>query len=71
MNYTKIIDHTELIKDNSSKAVINTDRDLFENIKKIRATNSSMKEIKTDIEILKNEILSIKNLLKEITRHGS
>lgn len=30
-----------------------------------------MKEIKTDIEILKNEILSIKNLLKEITRHGS
>lgn len=71
MNYTKIIDHTDLIKDNSSKAVINTDRDLFENIKKIRATNSSMKEIKTDIEILKNEILSIKNLLKEITRHGS
>lgn len=71
MNYTKIIDHTDLIKDNSSKAVINTDRDLFENIKKIRATNSSMKEIKTDIEILKNEILSIKNILKEITRHGS
>lgn len=70
MNYSRIQDHDYLIKDNSTGAVINTDKGLFEDIKKARNSNSSMKQLQNDLEDLKNEITDIKNLLRELIKHG-
>ncbi len=70
MNYTKILEHDNLVRDNSSGAVINTDKSTFEDIKRIRNSNCSMKQLQTDLENLKHELSDIKDLLRELIRHG-
>ena len=70
MDHSKIVDHDGLIRDNLTNAVINTDKGLFEDIKRIRNSNSSIKQLQTDLEGLKHELSDIKNLLRELIKHG-
>ena len=70
MDYSKIVDHDGLVRDNLTNAVINTDKGLFEDIKRIRNSNSSIKQLQTDLEGLKHELSDIKNLLRELIKHG-
>jgi predicted transcriptional regulator len=70
MDYSKIIEHDTLVRDNSTGAVINIDKITFEDIKRIRNGNFSMKQLQSDVENLKHELSDIKNLLRELIRHG-
>ena len=70
MDYSKITEHDNLVRDNSTGAVINIDKSTFEDIKRIRSGNCSMKQLQSDVESLKHELSDIKNLLRELIRHG-
>jgi predicted transcriptional regulator len=71
MNYEKVLEHSNLIRDPTTGAIINTDKIGFTETKNIRNNISSLKKMQNEIDYLKSEILEIKNLLLEhITRHG-
>jgi archaellum component FlaC len=71
MDYSKVADYDYLVRDNSTNAIINTDKTQFESAKNSRGLNTNIKKIYSDVEELKNEISEIKNLLREIIRNGS
>jgi DNA-binding transcriptional regulator GbsR (MarR family) len=71
MNYTKVADYDYLIRDNSTNAIINTDKTQFESAKNSRGLNTNIKKIYNDVETLKNELSEIKNLLRELIRNGN
>jgi len=66
MNYTKVIDYDYLVRDNYTNAIINTDKGVFEDVKKLRSGGTSIKNLQRDVEDLKNELSDIKKLLGEI-----
>lgn len=71
MNYEKVLEHSNLIRDPTTGAIINTDKIGFTETKNIRNNISSLKKMQNEIDYLKSEILEIKNLLLEhITKHG-
>jgi hypothetical protein len=65
-NYSKVYGHDDLFRDNTTGAVINTDKSLFENSRKSKSTTSVIKNLQQDVDILKSELSEIKNLLREI-----
>jgi uncharacterized protein YlxW (UPF0749 family) len=71
MDYTKVIDYDYLVRDNTTGAIINTDKSVFEDARKLRNGSASIKKLQTDVEDLKNEISDIKNLLREFIRNGN
>lgn len=66
MDYTKVIDYDYLVRDNHTGAIINTDKGVFEDVKKMRNGSTSIKNLQRDVEELKNELSDIKKLLGEI-----
>lgn len=71
MNYSKVLDHDNLIRDMSTGAIINIDKSTGEIAKKKQNNISNINQLQCDVEILKNELSDIKNLLRELIRHGS
>jgi septal ring factor EnvC (AmiA/AmiB activator) len=71
MNYTKVADYDYLVRDEFTGAIINTDKELFDSVKKSQKLNSSLKNLYSDVEYLKNEISDIKHLLTELLKHGN
>lgn len=71
MDYTKVIDHDYLVRDNSTGAIINTDKSVFEDAKKRKNGSASIKKLQCDVEDLKNELSDIKNLLREFIKNAS
>jgi len=71
MKYTQVADYDYLIRDNSTNAIINTDKTQFESAKNSRGLNTNIKKIYNDVETLKNELSEIKNLLRELIRNGN
>ena len=63
MKYTKIKDNPYLIKDNHSKAILNTNKS--EIIKYLSEANKQKKieKLESDIDILKRQITLLTNLL--------
>jgi hypothetical protein len=70
MNYIKVVDHDYLVRDPNTGAIINTDKALFEEAKKLRNGSSNIKKLQSDVESLKSELSDIKDLLKELIRNG-
>ena len=66
INYSKVYGHEELYRDNSTGAIINTDKNLFDNTKQAKSASGIIKGLQSDVEILKSELSEIKNLLREI-----
>lgn len=66
MSYTKVKDHPELIKDEDSKAVLNTDVTALEAYRKRRQQNRSVQNMCDELNNLKSEMTEIKSMLKEI-----
>jgi len=66
MNYSKVYGHDNLYRDNVSGAIINTDKSLLENTRKSKSAGDIIKNLQSDVEILKGELSEIKNLLREI-----
>lgn len=71
MDYTKVIDHDYLVRDNATGAIINTDKSVFEDAKKRKNGSASIKKLQSDVEELKNELSDIKDLLRELIRNGN
>jgi hypothetical protein len=67
MDYIKVLDHDYLVRDNDTGAIINTDKSVFEDAKKLRNGSASIKKLQTDVE----ELSDIKNLLREFIRNAS
>lgn len=71
MNYEKVLEHSNLVRDPTTGAIINTDKIGFSETRNIRNNISNFKNMQNEIDYLKREILEIKNLLLEhISRHG-
>lgn len=71
MNYLKVLNHDNLVRDINTGAIINTDKASFEDIKKGRNGSAVIKKLQHDVEELKSELSEIKNLLRELIRHGN
>lgn len=71
MDYIKVLDHDYLVRDKDTGAIINTDKSVFDDVKKLRNGSASIKKLQTDVEDLKNELSDIKNLLRELIRNAS
>jgi hypothetical protein len=68
MNYSKIEGHENLIRDEKTKSIINTNINEYENYIKMRNIKQSevkrIENIENDLNSLKNDINEIKSLLK-------
>ena len=71
MNYYKVEGHDSLIRDSFTGAIINTDKSVFEDTRKIRNNNLNIKRLYSDVDDLKNELADIKNLLRELIKNGN
>lgn len=65
-NYSKVYGHEDLYRDNSTGAIINIDKSLFDSTKKSKSASGIIKNLQEDVEILKSELSEIKDLLREI-----
>jgi hypothetical protein len=65
-SYSKVYGHDDLYRDNTTGAVINTDKSLFENTRKSKSAAGIIKNLQQDVDILKSELSEIKDLLREI-----
>ena len=71
MNYSKVKEDEHLIRDNNSNALINTNLNEYRNyieLKKVKEKeNMRIEKIESEINILKNDLNEIKNLLRSFT----
>ena len=71
-DYIPVEGYDNLYRDRSTGAIINTDKEVFEQSRRIRKNNLNLSQLNSDIEVLKNDMLEIKSLLREfIKRHGT
>lgn len=70
MSYVKT-DADGFVRDDSSKAVLNTDIMAFTAYKQRRAALSESQQMKKDVDSLKTDMQEIKSLLERILREQS
>ena len=70
MSIAKVKGHTHLIRDLKSQAIINTDSDAYARYmaRKVKQANKDdeMRTVVREVNVMKNEIREIKNLLIEL-----
>ena len=70
MSYLKVEGHSNLIRDEKTKAVLNTnmsDYDQYMKLKKIREnSNKKIEDLEEDMTGIKNELQEIKSLLRNL-----
>jgi hypothetical protein len=70
MNYSKVKGYDHLIRDESTKCIVNTNTMEYENylkMKEIKQKESQkIQKIENDLDSLKNDINDIKNLLRKL-----
>ncbi len=71
MSYLKVVDHNDLVRDSDTGAIINIDKVSSDSIKNGRNVSFIIKKLQCDVEELKSELSEIKNLLRELIRHGN
>jgi hypothetical protein len=64
--FAKVEGHHDLYRDNTTGAIINTDKSIFNHTKKSTSASGLIKNLQTDVETLKSELSEIKHLLREI-----
>ena len=72
-NYHLKVEHSNnLVRDTRSNAIINTDKNAYENYKRLKKTKSLDKmridQIESDLSSLQNDIAEIKDLLKSLLK---
>ena len=71
MSYLKVEGHRTLVRETSSNAIVNTDRNAYtiymNRIKEARKSNDELKYAVREINSLKTELKEIKNLLIKVT----
>ena len=68
MNTIKVKNHTHLVRDSKTKAILNTDIiGLRKRNEKISST-VTLETLTQEVNVIKNEFQEIKNLLKQIAK---
>ena len=74
MDFYKVKDHNDLVRDSKTGAILNTNSLDYDKYVAQRSAKSAEHEktenIEQDLANLKNEINEIKSLLKELVSHG-
>ena len=65
MNYTKVKDNEDLVKDNNSGAILNINNDALRAYRQARNNNMRMHE---KVNQMENDISEIKSLLNELVK---
>lgn len=66
MALLQVEDRPELVKDTTTKAVLNTDTTALEAYRRRREAQREVRNMSEEIDDIKNDIADIKSLLKEI-----
>jgi hypothetical protein len=73
-NHYKVEGHSDLIRDMSTNAIINTNTSEYENymfLKKIKETERQrMESLENDVNEMKNDLNEIKNLLRVLANES-
>ena len=71
MKHTNVEGHTDLIRDNSTRAILNNDSSQYDNYLKRRAQRQQGEDridnMESDLKNLKDDINEIKNLLRALS----
>ncbi len=71
MNYTNVEGHSDLIRDNSTGAILNNDKSEYENYIRMRAKRKEgtdrIDNMEDDLKSLKDDINEIKTLLRALS----
>ena len=71
MNYTNVKGHTDLVRDNSTRAIVSNDSNQYNNYLQRRAQRQQGKDridnMEDDLKSLKDDINEIKTLLKALS----
>ncbi len=71
MNYTNVEGHSDLIRDNSTGAILNNDKSEYENYIRMRAKRKEgtdrIDNMENDLKSLKDDINEIKTLLRALS----
>ena len=71
MKYSNVKGHTDLIRDNSTRAILNNDSSQYDNSLKRRAQRQQGEDridnMESDLKNLKDDINEIKNLLRALS----
>lgn len=70
MKYSKIDGYDHFLRDNTTGAIINTDRRFLENSKS-KEVVLQVRHLHNEFRDLKNELLEIKSLLTEILKNDT
>lgn len=70
MDYIKVKDHTNLVRDQKTQAILNIDMKEYKNymkIKQIKDNESNrVKKLESDVSGMKDDLNDIKNLLRSL-----
>ena len=66
MQYLKVKDAEELVRDTSSSAILNTDMDALKAYKLRKTKDNRLEQIAREHEEIKRDMNEIKDLLKEL-----
>jgi hypothetical protein len=66
MNYLKVKEAEELVRDTSSSAILNTDMDALKAYKLKKSKDNRLEQIAREHEEIKRDMNEIKDLLKEL-----
>jgi len=69
VNKLKVKEHSNLVKDVRTKAILNTDINAYREAKKRRMESITLQSLTNDVNIIKNEFEEIKTLLKQIVKN--
>ena len=71
MNYTNVKGHTDLVRDNSTRAIVSNDSSQYDNYLQRRAQRQQGKDridnMDNDLKSLKDDINEIKTLLRALS----
>ena len=71
MNYSNVKGHTDLVRDNSTRAIVSNDSSQYDNYLQRRAQRRQGKDridnMENDLKSLKDDINEIKNLLRALS----
>ena len=71
MNYTNVKGHTDLVRDNSTRAIVSNDSHQYHNYLQTRAQRQQGKDridnMENDLKSLKDDINEIKTLLRALS----
>ena len=71
MNYTNVKGHTDLVRDNSTRAIVSNDSSQYDNYLQRRAQRQQGKDridnMENDLKFLKDDINEIKTLLRALS----